>query len=127
MKEIEIILSLIGTVIGMTITILGFLVKMIKNGKAKKKCEQVISISNAILPFIQEAEKFTKFSGEEKKAYVLTKVNQFAQSNGIQFIEEQVSDEIEQLISLTKKVNYKENKKPKETEIKEITAIKSWL
>ena len=51
------------------------------------------------------AEQFTNYSGEEKKEYVMTRVNQFALENKIKFDSEAVNEKIEELIGLSKKVN----------------------
>lgn len=117
MKDLEIMLSLIGTVIGLLITVLTFVVKTINNTKAKKIAEAAVKIGNAILPFIHEAEKITTYSGEEKKTYVMTKASQFAAENHISFDAEQVSEKIEELVTLTKQVNIK-------TKIKENAEVK---
>ena len=106
MEEIQLIISMGGALFSLTVTTLTF-VRMIKNGKAKKAMEKAIKISNAILPFIREAEQFNSYKGEEKKAYVMTRANQFAIENRIPFKEEQISDKIEELVALTKHVNAK--------------------
>ena len=51
--------------------------KFVKSAKAKKVCEQVIEIGNAVIPYIEQAETFAHYSGEEKKAFVMTKANQY--------------------------------------------------
>lgn len=129
MQQIEITLSLAGTVLGLVITFLTFIVKFVKNSKAKKGLEQAVKISNAVLPFIREAEKFSAYSGAEKKAYVMTKATQFAIANDIAFDEEQVSEKVEELVSLTKQVNFKTNSNTAEMdkEIKETVIKKTWL
>lgn len=130
LKDLEIMLSLAGTALGLLITVLTFVVKFIKSAKAKKFAEQTIEIGNAVLPFIKEAEKFTAFSGAEKKAYVMTKANQFALENGINFNETQVSEKIEELVTLTKQVNTKAASKEKTEATQELqtkTANSSWL
>lgn len=123
MEDLKIILSLAGTILGLIITSLTFLVKFINNVKAKKIAEQAIEISNAILPFIKEAEKFTNFSGAEKKEYVLTKANQFALVNNILFDEDKISEKIEELVTLTKTVNAKTKQEKTESAAQQ----NSWL
>ena len=76
--NVQEILTLIGSMLPLLIAFLTFLVKFIKNEKAKKILNCTLELSKAIQPLIVEAEKFTHFSGEEKKQYVLTKANQFA-------------------------------------------------
>lgn len=110
MQNIQIILSLVGTMIGLLVTILTIASKFVKNAKIKKALEQTVNITNSIIPYIYEAEKFASYTGEEKKAYVMTKANQFAISNNIEFNEDDISEKIEQLVTLTKQVNIKEQK-----------------
>ena len=105
MKELEIIISLAGTAIGLLVTAATFLVKFIKNAKAKRIAEQTIKIGNAVLPYIKQAEGFTHYNGAEKKEYVLTKANQFAIEQGIAFDAALVGGKIEELVKLTKEVN----------------------
>ena len=83
--------------------------KFLKKSNAKKAAEQVIEICNAILPYIEQAEKFVHYTGEEKKEYVMTKANQYALEHGIKFDAEYVGGKVEELISLTKEVNAKES------------------
>lgn len=109
MENLEIILSAAGTALGLLVTTLTFLTKFIRSAKAKKAAEQAIEIANAVLPYIEEAEKLIHYSGEEKKEYVMTKANQFAIDNGIAFDAEDVSAKIEELIGLTKQVNISKN------------------
>ena len=105
MENLELILSAAGTALGLLVTTLTLLAKFIGSAKAKKVAEQTIEIANAVLPYIEEAEKFTNYSGKEKKEYVMTKANQYAIANGIRFDAEAVSAEVEELIGLTKQVN----------------------
>lgn len=105
MQYIELILSLASTALGLVITTLTFFLKYIKNAKAKKIAEQTVKICDAILPYIKKAETFVNYSGEEKKEYVMTKVNRYAQENKLQFDETFISQKIEELITLTKEVN----------------------
>lgn len=105
MNDLQIILSFTGTVLGLLITIITFIVKFVRSAKAKRGLEQTLKVSNAVLSFIREAEKFTAFSGEEKKAFVMTKACQYAINNKIKFFEEDISEKVEELVALTKQVN----------------------
>lgn len=109
MESLEIILSLAGAALGLLVTSATFIVKFLKKSNAKKAAEQVIEICNAILPYIEQAEKFVHYTGEEKKEYVMTKANQYALEHGIKFDAEYVGGKVEELISLTKEVNAKES------------------
>lgn len=112
--NVQEILTLIGSLLPLLIAFLTFLVKFIKNEKAKKILNCTLELSKAIQPLIVEAEKFTHFSGEEKKQYVLTKANQFAIDNNIKFDQEKVSQMIDELVETTKKVNMREKDKKEE-------------
>lgn len=122
MKNLEVIISLAGTMIGLSITALTFLMKYIKNKKAKRIAEQLVMIGDAVLPLIREAEKFTGYTGAEKKTYVMTKANQYAINQKINFDEKQVGEKVEELVELTNQVNVK-NK----TEQKVESSTKFWL
>ena len=108
MQELEIILSVAGTAVCLLVATVTFIMKLVKSAKAKKVCEQVIDIGNAVIPYIEQAETFAHYSGEEKKAFVMTKANQYAIDNGIEFDQQMVSDKIEELVNLTKEVNKRE-------------------
>ncbi|MDR3319024.1 MAG: phage holin family protein [Clostridiales bacterium] len=105
MENIETILSLAGTAIGLTVTAVTFIAKFLKAANAKKTADGLIAIGNAIIPYIEQAEKFAGYTGAEKKLYVLTKLREFAGQKGIAFDEPQISQRLEELIGLTKEVN----------------------
>ena len=110
MENIEIIISIASAALGLLITTVTFISKFVTNAKAKKAMENIVKIGNAIVPYIEEAETFMNYSGEEKKQYVLTKANRFAIDNNIKFDEQAVSDKIEELVTLTKQVNKRGSK-----------------
>ena len=116
MEQLELFISVAGTGLGLLVTTLTFLIKSIKNAKAKKKAQQIVAIGNAILPYIKQAEGYINFTGTEKKEFVLTKANQFAIENGISFDKELVDEKIEELVALTKSVNPPKNDAPPITE-----------
>lgn len=115
MEKIEILLSIAATAVGLAITTITFLSKFIKSARAKKVAENVVKIGNILLPYIEQAEKFVSFTGEEKKAYVMTKANQFAIENGIKFEAEKTSAKIDEIVALCKEVNVKSA--PEKTEV----------
>ena len=104
MENLQIILSIAATAVGLLITTVTFLLKFINNTKAKNAAEGVIKIGNALLPYIEQAEQLAA-SGAAKKDFVMSLAAQFAQSHGIVFDAVAVSDKIEELLQLTKKVN----------------------
>ena len=105
MENLELIISLAGTCVGLIIAIATVIVKYAGNAKARKAAEQTIEICNAILPYIEQAESYVHYSGEEKKEYVMTKANRYAIENNIAFDEDAVSEKVEELITLSKEVN----------------------
>ena len=110
MENIELIFSLIGTCIGLIITLATIIGKYVSSKKAKRLAEQTIEICNAILPYIEQAESYIAYSGQEKKEYVMTKANRYAIEKGIAFDESAISEKFEELLELTKTVNAHEKR-----------------
>lgn len=106
-EQLPELLAIAGTIVGLITTTVTFIAKFFKSAKAKRIAEDIISIGNAVLPYIEQAEKFTSYSGAEKKEFVMTKANQFAIDNGIDFDADAMSEKIEELVALTKQVNAK--------------------
>lgn len=106
-ENLHIYLSLLAPALGLLCTTVVFLQKFVKNKKLKRVLEKTEQITKEIIPCITEAEKLTNFTGEEKKKLVMTKLNQFAIDNQLKFDQEKISNQIENLIKLTKVVNYK--------------------
>lgn len=111
MENIKDILWIISAVVGILVTGIGFLIPLVKNQKVKK----TLIVANKIALFVQtactEAEKFVNYTGAEKKAYVITQAKEYAVANNINFNEEQVSEMIEQFITLSKLINKREKDK----------------
>lgn len=105
LEDIQLFLPFLAPALGLLFTTIVFLKKFVKNKKLKKVLEKAEEITKEIIPCIMEAEKFVNYTGEEKKNFVMTKLNQFAIVNNIKFNEEETSNKIEQLVSLTKEVN----------------------
>lgn len=105
MENFELILSLAGTAASLFIACVLFIVKLIRGYTMKKDLQNSYVLLDAVAPLMEIAETFTDYSGEEKKEYVITKVNQYAIENGIKFDKEAVTEKIEQMIDLSKQVN----------------------
>ena len=105
LEDIQLFLPFLAPALGLLCTTIVFLKKFVKNKKLKKVLEKAEEITKEIIPCIMEAEKFVNYTGEEKKNFVMTKLNQLAIINNIKFNEEEISNKIEQLVSLTKEVN----------------------
>lgn len=116
MEHLKLLLSFAVTVLGLLISTLTFLIKSIGNAKAKKKASELLELCNVLLPYIEKAEKFVNYTGEEKKEYVMTQVNRYALENGIKFDYNVVSSKIEEYIELSKEVNAKLTAKPLSTQ-----------
>lgn len=110
MDKIQIILSLLVVCIGLIISVVTFISKYIKSAKGKRLAENIIDMSNILLSFIGEAEHFVAYSGEEKKAYVMTKANQYAIDNNIKFDCKGISDKVDKIVALTNEVNVNKDK-----------------
>ena len=83
MEDLKIILSITTSIMVILSTILTLLVKAIKNNKTKKTLQGVLSCTNQLIPLIQEAERFINYTGEEKKEYVITRINKYMKENNI--------------------------------------------
>lgn len=107
MENVEVVLSLAGTAFSLLITCLIFVVKLVKTVKDKKRMQNCNYLDEAVAPLMEIAESFSNYSGEEKKQFVLTKVNQFAIENGLSFDVKATAEKVEKLIDLSKKINVK--------------------
>ena len=122
MEEIRMYVSYITPILTIICSFLIFLKNKIKKKQVSKMVEKTEELMKRIIPYIEEAERFTNFSGEEKKEYVMTKLKGYAINFGIDFDENSISNKVEELIELSKKVNtFKdENKESIENRIKKI-------
>lgn len=109
--SIEMMISFIGTCIGFILSVLTLIIKLSKNKKVRRKAEQLLVLTEQMNRFIEEAEAFQHYTGAEKKEYVLTKLNQFSIDQKMKFDSEALSQKIDNLVDLTKQVNYHEVKK----------------
>ena len=106
-ENIHFYLSVLAPILTLLCTTVVFLQKFVKNKKLKKVLEKTEEITKEMIPCIRQAEQFVHYSGAEKKEYVMTKLKQFAIDHEIKFDEEETSKRIEELVTLTKKVNVK--------------------
>ena len=105
MEKLELNISLLGARVATVATAATFIAKFVKSVTAKRVAEQTIEICNALLPFVEQAESFVHYSGEEKKQFVMTKANRYALCRGLAFDEQLVGEKVEELVALTKSVN----------------------
>ncbi len=99
------IIKVVSLCVSLLISIFGFVVAVIKEVKLKK-WDQIKSV---LITFIEKAEEYTTYSGAEKKTAVLKWTKEFCDSHNIKFDVEKVSEQIEELVEFTKKVNKKDN------------------
>lgn len=105
MEDLELYLSVAATILGLLVSTLTFLTKFIKSAKEKRIAEELLQLTQDLMPFIEEAEKFIHFTGVEKKAYVMTKATQLVINNKMKVSQGKISDTIDGLVRLTKEVN----------------------
>ena len=111
METLEKIFAIAPAALGALGTIIGLLISLVKNKKAKRNLTIMQLLTSLLQELVVEAEQFTSFSGEEKKEYVMTKANRYALKNKWEFDEEAVSEIVEEMISLSKSVNQREQDK----------------
>ena len=107
MENFEVVLSLAGTALSLQITSIIFVVRLVKAVREKRNMQSSSFLYETVAPLMEIAENFSNYSGEEKKQFVLTKVNQFAIENGLKFDAETTAAQVEKLIELSKKINAK--------------------
>ena len=105
-ETITTLCALIGTLLSLLGVFFSLLAKS-KNKKAKKIAESMLSVINACNNAVEIAEAFVNFSGEEKKAYAMTLVKEYCIQNNIEINNDEISNSIENLISISKIVNAK--------------------
>lgn len=114
-EQIGQIASAIGTFITLAVIGIYALSKKLKSSKNEKlqklgaKAEifasALLKIKDFALTCITEAEAFTNYKSEEKKAYVVTRIKEFCITNGFPIDEEVISNLIEELVAFSKNVN----------------------
>jgi ABC-type uncharacterized transport system fused permease/ATPase subunit len=93
------------------ITATGYIAANSKNKKLKQAAENLNKVSKAAQIYVADAEQFLNYSGTEKKQWVLTKINQYAIENKIPYDAETVANVVEEIVTLSKKVNSREKDK----------------
>ena len=110
LENLDLTITIVSAVISLVLTIVIFAIKLTNTIKQKKTIENEQDLLDAVGPIMEIAEKLSNYTGQEKKEYVLTKVNQLAIENKVKYDETKISAKIEELISLTKNVNATQNK-----------------
>lgn len=104
-KEIK---EIIAITVPLIAGIIFLIAKVNKNVKLRTLAESILTIEKVINDYIFQAEELVSFSGNDKKEWVKTKVNQYCINNNILYSEEEVSNLIESIIDISKKVNKRE-------------------
>ncbi|MDE6013851.1 MAG: hypothetical protein K2O05_00325 [Anaeroplasmataceae bacterium] len=90
-------------------TVLVYIKNHIKNKRIKKILAETEVLAKELIPNILEAEKFKSYSGEEKKTYVMVRMLKYAMEHKIKIDEDELSKKIDEMVCLTKQVNYPTN------------------
>ena len=104
-ENLKDILWIISACTGILVTAISFLIPTVKNAKVKKALQVAQGVTEIIQKGCVEAEKFINYTGTEKKAYVMVQAKEYALSNNVPFDEETVSQQIDDLIKITKLIN----------------------
>lgn len=113
METIHAIILLLSTVLPLLGTAITFISKFIKSDKGKKTTQDLLTLTSTMEDLMMKAEKFTDYTGEQKKIYVLRCVKNIALSAGREFNEAYAGDLLEKLINFSKGVNTSKTKTPK--------------
>ena len=105
METLRLVLTIAGLVLVLLTSIITFIAKNSKNKKVAKAATNLLAVIGATRQFVTEAESLLNFSGENKKEWVMTKVNQFCISKGIVYDEKKVDEILEDYITFSKEVN----------------------
>lgn len=107
MENLHIILSVGGAAVGLLFSTIIFVVKFRLAMREKDATAQHLTVRDALLGLIGEAEKLATLTGEQKKAYVVAKINDFIAQNGFSVDADAISRAIDEIVALTKSVNTK--------------------
>lgn len=102
-RTIEIIFYVLSGLLGLATAIAGIFAG--KKGKGENTEKGKHTVFDFLCKVMSEVEKYTHFSGEEKRDYVMTKVNQFCIDNKLKFDAELTAENIEKMINFSKEVN----------------------
>lgn len=105
LEKVKLIISLVVSCFSLLLTLIITLKKIVNNKKILDVLDRIEDVTEEIIPLIIEAETFVNYTGEEKKQYVMTKLNQLAIDNGVDFDSNRFSNQIEELIELSNEVN----------------------
>lgn len=103
------VVELISVLVSLLVPLIGFITALVKIIKEK----QWNILKSMLCDFMIKAEE-TFENGADKKAAVLKWCENFCRQQGINFNADQVSDAIETLINLSKKINHTPEQTPEQ-------------
>lgn len=113
---VEEIIRIVSLSVSLGISLIGFIITLVKSIKNAIQTKNWAALKTELQGFITKAEGFAHYTGEEKKEIVLAWASQFCVNRGMKFDAEKVSNEIEELVKLTKKVNQRDKDKEQEVQ-----------
>lgn len=110
MENLELILSVAGTALGLLITTITFLSKFIKNAKLKKAAESAVKMldfANKVVADVEvlKAKSNGQLTSETKKAIALNAFEALCVKAGVVYDGAVADKLIEDVVTLTKTVN----------------------
>lgn len=105
-KDVVALCSVVLLVVSTLINLIVKYAKAKKNDALEKKAERVNEFVGALRDMISYAEINFNIKGIDKKAWVIAKAQAYCIQNQIDFNEEKISKEIDDIVALTKCVNY---------------------
>ena len=111
-------ITLLSVTFSFIATTIGSIIKWVKARKAGKKAEADLIVKEAVADAVEFAENVKTTTSQNldastKKLLATTKVQQELMQKGIEYNEEQVSEEIESRIRFSKSVNARQRDKDK--------------
>ena len=104
--------ALIGTLLSLLGLFFSLLAKS-KNKKARTIAESMLEVIGYTREAVKIAEQYANFTGDEKKAYATTLIKQRCIEEGIKINDEEISNDIEHIISISKDINSRAKDKEK--------------
>ena len=90
---------IIGVAGALLIGVLTVAIKLVKSDKAKRVLVALLEGVETALSVVPEAERFANFTGEEKKAYVMTKIAEYLASRDLVVPSEQLGALVDNIVA----------------------------
>lgn len=105
------LLAIISTVSGILVTGIPMLIGFLRKAKQLIKERNLREITELIPILIKEAERYLNYTGEEKKAYVKSKLALHTVNKKIRYDEAKIDTIIDETVKLTKEINSRDKDK----------------